>query len=122
MITILDIAKHRGVKVEGDGSVRGDAFEAVDLPIMAGCECCGATLGAFNAYPTDSGYIRCHEDAQEALGLSKSMGVGFSTVEAFEAFIDAGMIDICPACDAGDPTNIEPDHALRDCPVADSLD
>ena len=73
MITILDLALHRGAKENEDGFISGDAFEEVGLPMIGGCECCGACIGAYNACPSKSGYLRC---ANECIG-----DTGWETVE-----------------------------------------
>jgi len=58
-VTILDLAKYRGVKANDDGSITGGEFERVGLAIMGGCEVCGASIAAYNAYPCKTGYWRC---------------------------------------------------------------
>lgn len=73
-ITILDLALHRGVK-EVDGTISGSEFARVNLALLGGCENCHATLGAYNAYPSQSGYWRC----EDCIGSG-----GFATVEGFE--------------------------------------
>jgi len=59
MITILDLALHRGAKADEDGSINGSEFEKVGLPLLGGCELCGACIAAYNACPSKSGYFRC---------------------------------------------------------------
>lgn len=54
-ITILDLAKHR----LGRDAVSGGDFEEAGLPILGGCCVCHATVGAFNACPSKSGYLKC---------------------------------------------------------------
>ena len=58
-ITILDLAKHRGAREGDGGGINGGEFDRVGLPIMGGCEVCGATIAAYNACPSTSGYLRC---------------------------------------------------------------
>jgi len=58
-ITILDLAKFRGVKESEDGSITMGAMEEVDLPFMGGCGMCGACIAAYNASPSKSGYLKC---------------------------------------------------------------
>lgn len=57
-ITILDLARHRGAQ-EIDGSISGGEFDKVGLPMLGGCEVCGATVAAYNAAPSKTGYLRC---------------------------------------------------------------
>lgn len=73
-VSILDLALHLGAKenADGSGTIDLDAIEAVGLPGMGGCQRCGATLAAYNAYPSKNGYLRC----EECLGDN-----GFTTVE-----------------------------------------
>ena len=58
-LTILDIAAANGVKERDDGSITAGAFEDLGLPFFAGCQCCGAQLAPYNAYPSRAGFIRC---------------------------------------------------------------
>lgn len=60
-ITILDLALHRGAKAEPDGSINGAEFARVGLPLFGGCELCHASIAAYNACPSHSGYLRCTE-------------------------------------------------------------
>ena len=73
-VSILDIAKSRGVKEEADGSISGQEFERVGLAIMGGCKGCHAAIAAYNAYPSHSGYWAC----DECIG-----DTGFETAEEF---------------------------------------
>lgn len=77
-ITVFDCAKARGVVEGDDGSVTGSEFERVGLPFFGGCERCSATIAAFNAYPSQSGYLRCGD----CIG-----GSGFDTPAAFEVWV-----------------------------------
>lgn len=54
-ITILELASHR----LGRDASNGADFAEAELPIMGGCECCGASIAAYNACPSKSGYLRC---------------------------------------------------------------
>ncbi len=60
-ITILDVARYRGVRTEEDGSATAAAFEEVGLRIFGGCKLCGASLAAYNAYPSKSGWWKCED-------------------------------------------------------------
>lgn len=77
-ITILDLAKFRGVKEDSSGSINGNAFQAVGLPIMGGCQNCAATLVAYNMCPTKTGNCSCLECVHA--------GIGFETVEEANRF------------------------------------
>lgn len=77
-VTIYQVALARGV-TEIDGKVNGGEFDRVGLPLLSGCQHCGATLGPGNAYPTSTGFIQCG-DCEE---MSQQ---GFGTVEDFERF------------------------------------
>jgi hypothetical protein len=54
-VSLLELATARLGRVCANGA----DFEAAQLPIMGGCEVCGATVAAYNAGPSTSGYIRC---------------------------------------------------------------
>lgn len=66
-VTILDLAKHLWAKDPARGpawvaeheSYSGADFDAVGLPIMGGCAVCEATVAAYNACPSKSGYLKC---------------------------------------------------------------
>ena len=77
-VTIWQVAEARGVQRDASGAVNGAEFARVDLPIIGGCEVCGATVAAFNAAPSTSGYLRC---VRGCIG-----DLGFATVEAFETW------------------------------------
>jgi hypothetical protein len=55
---------------------------------MGGCDCCGACIGAYNACPSKSGYLRC---ANECIGDS-----GWESVE--EANRDLFLEEDCSEC------------------------
>ena len=68
MITIVDVAIADGANVDPDGGINGGEFERLGLPMVAGCQGCGETLGAYNAYPTRSGYVGCADCTPEEYG------------------------------------------------------
>ena len=78
-ITILELAKHRGLKEDEDGSFTMGAINDVGLEIMGGCQRCGASLGCYNGCPSKSGYWMCKEDC---IGDD-----GYATVEEANAAI-----------------------------------
>lgn len=74
-ITILELARFRGVKEDENGGINMGQFMAVGLPMLGGCGECGATIAAYNAAPSQSGYLKCskgcigddgYESVQEA--------------------------------------------------------
>ena len=92
-ITILDYVK----SVVGDK----DLYTAEDclasgVDILGGCQGCHATIAAYNAYPSTSGYWRC----ADCIGDD-----GYATVADFVA---AELIT-CPAC--GNTENISETRA-----------
>lgn len=54
-VTIMQLAEYR----IGREATTGSDYAEACLPIMGGCEHCGATIAAYNAYPSKSGYLRC---------------------------------------------------------------
>lgn len=54
-ITVMKWAEHR---LGREASTEADFTEA-GLQMMGGCRGCGATLAAYNAYPSKSGYWAC---------------------------------------------------------------
>lgn len=77
-VSVLDVALARGAH-EVEGRINGGEFARLGLPMLSGCQHCGATLGPYNAYPTQTGYIQC-ADCLEGSDL------GFISIAAFEAF------------------------------------
>ena len=75
-VTALDVAKARGAR-EIDGRIEAGEFERVGIPLLGGCERCHATIAAYNAYPSTTGYWRCGDCIAD---------LGFATVEEFESF------------------------------------
>ncbi|MEE9386107.1 MAG: hypothetical protein V3V08_22065 [Nannocystaceae bacterium] len=77
MITILDVAKARGVHVDDDGTINGAEFERVGLPFLGGCQVCEACIAPYNAHPGRNGYLigSCCAQPDDT----------FETVEEFEA-------------------------------------
>ena len=59
MITILQLAEHRGAKRNAEGGLEDSEFHRVGLAIMGGCQCCHASIAAYNAYPSKSGFWKC---------------------------------------------------------------
>ena len=82
-ITIQDVAEAWGAKPQADGSYPGGEYVRLGLPIMGGCEGCGATVACYNAYPSYSGYIRC----SDCIGDN-----GYETVAEFETGPDDGEV------------------------------
>jgi hypothetical protein len=83
-ITIFDYVK----SVVGDkDSYSAEDFYRNGVGLTGGCQCCSATLAAYNAYPSTSGYWRCADCIS---------GTGFATVADFKAC--TFTIVACPAC------------------------
>lgn len=76
-ITILDVAVSRGAKPCESGGYSGLELERVGFEIFGGCEVCEASIAAFNAHPTLTGFWRCSRCVSD---------VGFETVEQYEEF------------------------------------
>jgi hypothetical protein len=83
-ITILDYVK--SVVGDKDFYTTEDCL-ASGVDVLGGCQRCSATLAAYNAYPSTTGYWRC----AGCIG-----GDGFATVADFKAH--TFTIVACPAC------------------------
>lgn len=94
-VTAFDVAVARGAKANEDGSISGAEFDRVGIPLLGGCQGCGESLGAFNGYPSTTGYWRC----RGCLGDR-----GFETVDAFARWLN----DQIGECD-DDPSGEEED-------------
>ena len=72
-ITVLELAIFRGAKESPEGGMSGAEIERVGLPFMGGCQRCGACIAAYNASPSQTGYLMC---TKECIG-----DVGYETCE-----------------------------------------
>jgi hypothetical protein len=79
VVTILDVAVARGAVTSENGGISGAEFERLGLPFLGGCEVCNATVAAYNACPSKTGFLRC------ANGCIRN--AGFITVEEFETWM-----------------------------------
>lgn len=77
-LTVYELALELGAE-EIDGRIDGAEFARLGLPVFAGCGRCGASLAAFNAFPSSTGFIRCGDCID---------GLGFATVEEFRRYSD----------------------------------
>ena len=57
-ITIMELAQYR-LGLEDADHMTGADFQRANLDILGGCEICAASIAAYNAYPSRSGYWRC---------------------------------------------------------------
>ncbi len=67
-ITLLELAIFRGAKESEDGGMSGSEIERVGLPFMGGCGRCGACVAAYNACPSQTGYIMCASGCIDGIG------------------------------------------------------
>lgn len=116
-VTVLECAKERRRQgglllsvVDQKGALNGADFQRIGLPMFGGCVSCEASIAAYNAYPTTTGYLMCKDCVCDE--------VGFETTDAFEAWCeaedereseewpDAAEDEACPGCDGlGRPLN-----------------
>lgn len=109
MITVHELAVHRGIKSDVDGGYTAGAYYDVGLDIMGGCECCHASIAAYNAYPSQSGFWRCAdcigddgwESAEEAnaaiFGEAKSRNGRCARCGNIQSHRE-GRIEYCSSC------------------------
>ena len=71
MLTIFDIAlaldRQAGI-VHPDDRMTGADLDRLRLPMFGGCAICEASLAAFNAVPTRSGFLACEDCASPEAG------------------------------------------------------
>lgn len=72
-VTVMALAIFRGVKESEGGGYTMGAFEDVGLPMLGGCQRCGASIVAYNACPSTTGYLMCASGCID--------GYGYDTVE-----------------------------------------
>ena len=83
MITVLDVLRARlGGKLP-EGPIPMSLFDDHRLPMLGGCEVCGACIAAYNAAPTRTGYLRC-AGFEEEPGCTGELG--FRTVAVYDAW------------------------------------
>jgi hypothetical protein len=58
-VTVYELACYRLGLHAGESGLTGADFDRVRLPIMGGCEVCHATVAAYNACPSRTGFLRC---------------------------------------------------------------
>jgi hypothetical protein len=75
-MSILDLCIALGETEDETGSMTADQFDKHGLPFFSSCQCCQASLGPYNAFPSRSGYIRCKDCDGDP---------GYSTLAEFEA-------------------------------------
>jgi hypothetical protein len=73
-ISILDYVKSKTGDKE---TYTAEDFSSNGVTMLGGCETCGVTIAAYNAYPSKSGYWRC----ADCIGDH-----GFTTLTEFEEF------------------------------------
>ena len=79
-ITICDVAIAWGAKADPNAGINGAEFARLGLPMLGGCYVCEASIAAFNASPTKTGYLACTKTCTEE-------DTGFRTVQEFNEFI-----------------------------------
>jgi hypothetical protein len=85
-ITILDVATAQGAQPDAAGGISMAEFDRLGLPFFGGCEVCAASIAAYNACPSRTGYLRC---AKGCIGDQ-----GFATVDEFLQFeADTDTVD-----------------------------
>lgn len=73
-VTIAQIAD----AILGRTATTSEDFYTARVPMLGGCEGCHATIGAGNAYPSRSGFLRCADCIDTE---------GFQTVQAAREFM-----------------------------------
>ena len=73
-ITILDVLYERAPELRERESIPASEFGKHNLRFAGSCQCCHASLGAHNAYPSKTGDIRCNDCLDD---------LGFETVKEF---------------------------------------
>ncbi|MEV2222726.1 hypothetical protein AB0E01_22940 [Nocardia vinacea] len=77
-VSILDYVKSK--VGEKETYSMGD-FMDNNVPMLAGCEVCSASLGPYNSFPAHGGYIRCGDHVGDQ---------GFVSVQDFEDWLSDG--------------------------------
>jgi hypothetical protein len=75
-MSILDVCFALGEKPDERDSFTADQIMKHGLPFFSSCQCCHASLGPYNAFPSRMGYIRCRDCIDE---------LGYQSLAEFEA-------------------------------------
>lgn len=84
MVTVMDLCLYRLGMDPDTPSMTYEEFQKASLPMMGGCQGCGATVAAYNSFPSTTGYLRCRDCIED---------LGFKTVEeANQALFDGKRV------------------------------
>ena len=75
-VTIMQVAEH----ILRRPARTGDDFLQAGLPMFGGCQRCEASIAAYNACPSKTGYLQCQQCIDD---------IGFDTVEAALEFMES---------------------------------
>jgi ribosomal protein L37AE/L43A len=107
-ITILDYVKSKAGEKD---SYSGEDFLSHGVEMLGGCEICQATIAAYNAYPSKSGFWRC----ADCIGDS-----GFITIDEFARDqMDLGAVLAQDEAETGEE---DPGEQWVTCPSCGGLD
>ena len=70
-VSCLDVAIEKGAKQE-NGSICGSEFDRLGIPMLGGCNICGETIGAYNAFPSKDGFLKCRSCIHIAGGFTSA--------------------------------------------------
>lgn len=96
-VSVLDVARARGVKEDERGCINAAEFDRVGMPFMGGCQGCHASIAAYNAFPSKTGFLQCRDCIE---------GIGFASVEEFENAEAAEPSEGSPPYDAATATGM----------------
>jgi len=94
-VSICDVLYARKPELKDSEYITATEFDKEGLPFFSGCQGCGESLGPHNAYPSNTGFIRCEACVE---------GRGFDTVEAFRKYEEDNLVTCevgnrCGVCD-----------------------
>ena len=78
-ITVLEIAERKGAIVSDEGVINASEFNRLGLPMFGGCQRCQASIAAYNAFPSKTGYLQC----RDCIG-----DIGFETAAEFDRWME----------------------------------
>lgn len=87
-VTVHQLAAYRRGEDPPEWTM-GD-YERLDLPMLGGCEVCGASIAAYNACPSKTGFLRC------ANGCIADQG--WDTAPEADVEVFGSRARTCPEC------------------------
>ena len=109
-VTIFDVAVHKSktldrtpglpsalIALEPEKGLTGEDFDYFGLPMIGGCQGCGAVIAAYNAHPSQTGFLLC----RDCVGTRGFPSVGvYLAWDALRGEMEKLEESLCSCCSA----------------------